>query len=297
LFDAHMPYAPPRPFDVEYYDKAKDPRDPALPITVDERHFPPPLTGVRDVDYPAALYKGEVTYLDGELARLLSRPRFKRAIVAFTADHGESLGRHGVYWDHGELYPDSIHVPLIVAWPTAPKGARVPGPVDQLDVGRTLLDLSGLASTTVPGRSMTRFVAADPARPDVVHSISAYGFSASATTSTWHAILTLKVHTRDPFDLGPRMAMHQVELYELANDPHCENDLANSRPEVARQMRAEILRWLGGARRLDWDLAAPRDSSTLANLAGLGYVEQREALPRSGWFPESCACAECARYR
>ena len=80
------------------------------------------LRGLTDVEFPHAQYRAEIDYLDTQLAGVFSLPRFRSAVVAFTSDHGESFGQHGVWWDHAELYPDSVHVPLILAWPGAPAG-------------------------------------------------------------------------------------------------------------------------------------------------------------------------------
>ena len=112
LFDAHTPYAPPAPFDRAYYPKEKDPFAAELPAPdLDPRLFPTNMPGLKDLEYPASQYRGEVSYLDAELARLFAVPRIARGIVAFTADHGESFGAHGVWWEHAELYPETIHVP------------------------------------------------------------------------------------------------------------------------------------------------------------------------------------------
>ncbi|WP_212750632.1 hypothetical protein, partial [Streptococcus pseudopneumoniae] len=95
LFDAHGEYLPPEEFLRPYLD-ALEPREGS-----DELHF-------KDVE--RARYRGEVSYLDHELGRLLSLPRFERGVVAFTADHGESLGAHGIDFNHAELYPDTTAV-------------------------------------------------------------------------------------------------------------------------------------------------------------------------------------------
>ncbi len=75
------------------------------------------LPGLRDPEWVRAQYRGEVSYLDGELGRLLESPRFAQGIIAVTGDHGESLGEHAIWWDHKGLYPNCLRVPLILAWP------------------------------------------------------------------------------------------------------------------------------------------------------------------------------------
>ena len=57
-----------------------------------------------------------------ELARLLDSERMRNGIVAFTADHGESLGDHGEQ-SHGLfIYESTLHVPWVMAGPGVPAG-------------------------------------------------------------------------------------------------------------------------------------------------------------------------------
>src|SRR5690606_14477718 len=115
LFDAHSPYRPPEAFAARYYPAGRDPFDPSLPPPdLPDGVLGWDLEGLRDPAWPAAAYKGEVSYLDMQLGRLLHHPRAGAGIVAVTADHGESLGHHGIYYAHSMLYTDSLHVPLVL---------------------------------------------------------------------------------------------------------------------------------------------------------------------------------------
>ena len=157
LFDAHTPYEPEESFITAYYEdpeRAFDPRGEfvdEVPEAVIETLYPDPA--LKDIQFPSTQYKAEISYLDQELSRLLDLSVMRNAIVAFTADHGESLGAHGIYFSHDGLYPDSIHVPMIIRYPGGPKGARSSIPIEQIDLGRTLLDLAGLVGTEFPART------------------------------------------------------------------------------------------------------------------------------------------------
>ncbi len=75
-------------------------------------------------------YDSEVGYTDHHVGRFLDAfAKSKLAsntLVIFTSDHGESLGEHG-YTGHGrKVYQPSMRVPLIVAGPGVPAGARTP---------------------------------------------------------------------------------------------------------------------------------------------------------------------------
>jgi glucan phosphoethanolaminetransferase (alkaline phosphatase superfamily) len=84
------------------------------------------------------------------LGRLRETERGKRAIVIYTADHGEAWGEHKVYAHTLDLYGEQINVPL---WIDAPPGAlsadrmselraaAASRPVYTPDVSATILDL------------------------------------------------------------------------------------------------------------------------------------------------------------
>lgn len=296
VFDAHSPYEPPPPYDVAYWPADRDPADPSLPSPDLPGEFLERLApGLRDLGFLAAQYRGEVSYLDAELGRLLAHPRLSGAAIAVTADHGESLGQHGVFWGHEELYPDTIHVPLIVAGPGVPAGRRAEAPVRQIDVGRTLLDMAGLEAVEFPGVDLRRFLGASP--PDVAgeprFAISNDASSASITLDGWHLMLQLTDH--HPEHLLEARRRHELELYHLPSDPGCARDLALERRDLARELRGRLGAWLADA---GPGLAArgPGDRETLEELALLGYVEPETPLVDPPRYDPDCGCAACRRY-
>ena len=276
LFDAHAPYEPPEPFASDY---AED------------------IPESRSIERQRALYRGEISYLDHELGRALQHPRIEDALVAFTSDHGESLGAHDVYFLHAELYPDTLRVPLVLAWPGAPRGTRVGSPVTHLDLGRTLLDLAGLRSAPFPGGSLLDHLdrpAVDAPAPQFFLSSGALS---AAVLEDPHLLVFHLVEHDGPGKRGRRYARHEVELFDLADDPGAERDLASERKPQARRLRALLLDWLDAPR--DRSLASGRDTSEdrVAELAGLGYggaatdVQAVEAT----FVDADCDCAECAK--
>ena len=88
-------------------------------------------------------YLGCVTFIDRELGRLLDALRAsgleENTVVAYTSDHGEMLGKFGMWWKCS-LYEDSCRVPLIVAGPDFEPGTRTQTPVDLLDLQATLFE-------------------------------------------------------------------------------------------------------------------------------------------------------------
>ncbi len=94
------------------------------------------------------LYGGEVAYTDhwvGELVDSVEGVAGARGlVVVLTADHGESLGESGFYFQHGHATtPEQARVPLVVVAPGLEPGRRE-DVVSQVDVMPTLLELAGL---------------------------------------------------------------------------------------------------------------------------------------------------------
>ncbi len=292
LFDAHGPYDPPPPWDRRCWPAGADPADPSLPgPEVTGMRVPPWGEGVRDPEYLRALYRGEVGYLDEELGRALLHPRLASAVIAVTADHGECLGQHDIWWSHHDLYPDTLHVPLILAWPGAPAGRREAAPVRLIDLGRTLLELAGLSASDFPGRDL---LASGGGRPRF--GLAGGRQSVSVNAQGWHLILHLVAHQRES-GRGAR-ELHQVELFDLAADPGCERDLVDSQPGRAGELRTLLVRWLGRAQDLGWASRGDLDPEMARALAELGYADQIE----DDWservlFDADCACPWCERFR
>lgn len=275
LFDAHAPYRPPEPFAGRYTDAL--PRSPA-------GTFKDPEAAQR------GFYKGEVSYLDRELARVLDHPRFRDATIAFTADHGESLGAHDILFQHVELYPDTVRVPLVLAWPGAPAGTRVPGRARQMDVGRTLLDLAGLGAVEFPGRSLIEEHAGEP-----LFALASEATSASVLHEGWLLVLHLAAH-QVPGNRGPSYAHHQVELFHLAEDPDCLVERSVAEPGRARRLRELLIAWLGAGHERGFAEAAVLDAQSLDNLEALGYAGGTATSGDEAWFTPD-GCENCAPFR
>ena len=293
LFDAHAPYAPPAPFDRRYYPPDQDPFDASRPPLERAERLPEWLSGLRDRAFPRAQYRAEVSYVDSALAQLLEHRRVRDGIVAFTGDHGEIFERGDTYYGHQGLYPATLHVPLILAFPGAPAGTRVREPVHQTDLGRTVLDLAGLAQRAFPGASLLGR-AGDASGSDTRRfALSSRGTVASMTEGRWHCVLTLQ-ETGKPEDGSARR--HAFELYDVREDPDCRVDRAAGEPEVARRLRRALLAWLEAADDTLHARKADLGAAERANLEGLGYAADDGPETELGVDPD-CACEECGRWR
>jgi arylsulfatase A-like enzyme len=287
LFDAHTPYVVPEGFDLVDYDGPADPFDEALPALGLGDLLPPSLQGVRVLDYPRAQYRALVSSLDHELRRVVELPRFRDGVIGFVGDHGESLGQHGIYFNHGQLYPDSIHVPLLIAWPGARAGQRVMRPVRQSDLGRTLLDLAGLETAPFPGRNLVE-LAASARAPDPRFALASAGTSAAVSWQGLHLIL----HLRPP---SPRWDRHQVELYDLEGDPGCTRDQVDERPDDVRRLRRLLIDWLHQAEARFAKGPVNEDPELREALRELGYLDGVTTGSLTSELFSEDGCAWCLR--
>ena len=225
-----------------------------------EPHSPwAPPEKYRDLASP---YDGDVAYADELLGRFLEGLRAKglhdRVILAVTSDHGEGLGDHGEQ-EHGIfLYREAIHVPLVLRLPGgAGGGTRVKGPVAQVDIAATLLDLAGLPADGMDGVSLRPALASGSAPARTVYSETLYPRYHYGWSDLYAAS-----EARFRFIRAPK-----AELYDLEKDPKEKENLAAQRAPAVASMEAWLGKTMGG-------VTAPEavDADTREKLAALGYI-------------------------
>ena len=228
------------------------------------------LTGVRDVHFPLAQYRGEVSYVDAQVGRLRAELEklgiADRTIVLVTADHGESLGEHGIYFDHFGLHEPTLHVPLIVWAPGRVAPARRSETVRGLDVAPTLLALAGLGT---PATMQGRNALAPPSVAEPLVAEASQGRQIMIREGPWKLIRTLR-----DFHYVPAFWREAgtSELFRLDDDPGEQDDVLARHAEVAAALEAKLAGWMvahGGAMP---GSAAPEPGVERA-LRALGYAE------------------------
>jgi choline-sulfatase len=155
--------SPHPPFDIPepYFDKVKE-SDLAIPDNVGKWYpYQSPLqlyalTGFIGTRYSRedwskiwTKYYGLVSLLDHEVGRIIdalkNKGLYHKALIIFTADHGEMLGSHSL-WMKNCMYEASAHVPLIVKFPEGfhPAVKQTDQLVSLIDVWPTLIDYLGI---------------------------------------------------------------------------------------------------------------------------------------------------------
>lgn len=185
----------------------------------------------REQIIPAA-YEGKVTHLDEQLRNLFdqlrSRGLDKNLLVIITADHGQSLGEHGLFGHRSSLYLDQIHVPLLMVWPgKIPAGLRVSDVVGLQAVPGTIGELASLGRNVFPGGSLTGCWTGGACGDESVLSELSFPESRSGKSLRPIWIKSL-ITSRRHFILEQN---GQVELYDWPSDPREARNLADSPEE------------------------------------------------------------------
>jgi arylsulfatase A-like enzyme len=188
-----------------------------------------------------ALYDAEVASNDAAfgalLARLGSTGLSEETVVVFTSDHGEEFYEHGG-WLHGRtLYEEQLRVPLVVRLPGAP-GRVLPGPVEQIDLVPTLLELAGLPPDLgLPGRSLVAEIrgagAVDRTARTAFATLDRRGVRAAAAVRAQWKLLFRE-------QSGGALLRPPFELYALSSDPAERRSLVAERPLRRRWLEGQL---------------------------------------------------------
>lgn len=220
-------------------------------------HFPyAPPGGPFSGDHAA--YLGEVAYADSQIERLareldsLGRDRTASLWVVL-ADHGEGFGEHGER-THGMLLHGATHrIPFLLAGADVPRGT-IEGQVSTVDALPTVLARLSLPVPEVDGLDVLAPLPEQRAVP--LESLE------GARTHGLAPVIGLR---RGQWLWEASPAEH---LWNLADDPYEEHDLAAAEPERSRSLRS-VRRSLGIA---PFERSAPASAETARALRALGYM-------------------------
>ena len=273
----HAPYAPPPPYDSAFLDEPS--REGPRLRTVPGLHGGIPrqwaVRGRDRLGYYVAQYDGEIAAVDEQVGRVMDAlhrsSAASRTVVVLTSDHGESLGEHDYYFDHGEdVFEPSLAIPLVVIAPGVAPGIRVDAFASTLDIVPTVLDAVKVSyPPDLAGTSLLPVARGESNGSDRLFAQNDRNLSA-----TWDRRFKL---VATPVRDGRRLA-----LYDRVKDPGETKDVSRSRPEDLRQQRRELERHL---ERVDREWAATRrltegaagepkmSAEACEKLKALGYVQ------------------------
>lgn len=292
--DPHGPYIPPSGFDQQFADyHAKQFAGQKIPA----RLLPPYQRQyeaghlVLDLAFYQAQYDREIRYLDGEIGRLLETVGWSTRedmLIVLTADHGESLGEHDYYLEHGALsYQPTARVPLIVALEgTVPAGQRIERAVGLVDVSATMVELAGLSIPRMfEGTSLAGALRGDASADWPQHVFMQSGSvpnapQLSVREGRWKLIRIAFPPERK------LMTGNEYELYDLVADPGETTNVAAAHQNVVERLVEALDSWyasrperIESGEALDVEAL---DSGSRALLEALGYLQPEGSAEEPG---------------
>jgi arylsulfatase A-like enzyme len=217
----------------------------------------------------AALYDGEIAFMDAEIGRFLGTLKdmglAQRTAVVVVADHGEAFGEHGTKYHGFRLYREETAIPFIVCdlGGNLPPAPGRPSTVSTLDVAPTILDLAGItAPSSMRGRALFR-----EAAPAAAYCVCV----PEARRRSKYAVGRLEALVSS----HEKLIVHAngtAEYYDLETDPRETINLAEEEPGRVAELRADLER----IRETVEPAPAPTfsaDRETMDKLRTLGYVK------------------------
>jgi arylsulfatase A-like enzyme len=317
--DPHFPYEPPPGARDKFQNDARF--DPSVKVNVSpdkpkqqmfgigSEHM---LEGHTDLAFYIARYDAEIAYTDAQIGRLLDemkkRGMLAKTLTAFTADHGESLGDHGYFFDHGRFsFQTCLHVPLVLHYPGVLKPRVDRQPAELIDLAPTLLEAAGVPLKNgfwMQGRTLTprlRGQAPAPAetpggdrpggdRPGdeaaavLDHPGLAFSEAGWENHDKWQKVVRdarfklifAQTRPEQRFIGGEGV---RFTLFDLVNDPGETVNVIDKFPREAERLKKELWRWQRAPRfNVEVDTqggtcgARDMDEATRQLLHSLGYI-------------------------
>jgi arylsulfatase A-like enzyme/Tfp pilus assembly protein PilF len=201
LYDPHLPYTPPPPFDEKYDDP----------------------------------YDGEIAYTDSQIVWIIellkNKDLYENTLIIVVGDHGEGLGDHGEK-DHGIfIYDTTMKVPFIMHGPgVIPAGIRIDDQVRTIDIFPTVLDFLKIR---IPGDC--RGTSLRPLLEGKNLELDAYGETYLPLLACGWSELKMLRTNEWKYIRAPK-----PELYHLESDADEKRNLINRESEVAARLEKRL---------------------------------------------------------
>jgi choline-sulfatase len=170
-------------------------------------------------------YYAIISHLDAQIARILARleetGQAGNTYIFFTADHGLSVGQHGLMGKQN-MYDHSMRPPLLVAGPGVPRGKREHMAVYLQDIMPTAIEYAG--------GEVPRWVEFNSLRPLIEgkQTLSNY-------PEVYGAYMDLQRMIRvEDYKLIVYPQAGVLKLFDLINDPYEKHNLAAASAEQDR---------------------------------------------------------------
>ncbi|MEM7535991.1 MAG: sulfatase-like hydrolase/transferase [Chloroflexota bacterium] len=188
-------------------------------------------------------YYGIITHMDNAIGRVLDaladNGYANNTIVVYVADHGISIGQHGLMGKQN-MYAHSVRVPMIVSGPNVPAGQEVHALTYSYDLFPTLCEMAGIdVPASVESNSLVSLVKS-PEGDGRAHVCTVYrDVQRMVNDGEWKLI---RYYHSDVTDTGE----DTIQLFHVAEDPWELNDLSKDPAHQDRlaSLAATLSTWM-----------------------------------------------------
>jgi arylsulfatase A-like enzyme len=262
--DPHFPYTPPGPWTDRF--QGDEHFDPAVKVPLSDRPQQQMLgigpdrvlAGRDELAFYVARYDAEIAYNDHWIGELLAaaatRGLLARTLTVVTSDHGESLGEHGYYFDHGRFgFETCLRVPLVFHYPGVLAPRVETAPIELLHLAPTLLEMAGVEleeGTWMQGHSLLPRLRG--AAPDGA-AAPAFAEAGWEAHDKWqkvvrderYKLIYAQTRPEQQWIGGPGV---RFTLYDLGADPGETRNVADEHPEITEALKRDLATWNGAER-------------------------------------------------
>jgi arylsulfatase A-like enzyme len=254
-----------------------DPHAPYLP--------PPPYSNMFDPDYKGnsggtnsklehlmALYDGEIRFIDSRFSLIIKKIKelgiLENSVLFFTSDHGEEFRERGNLHHSSSVNGEQINIPLLIRYPELFKKMSEKKLVQHIDIFPTVLDILHIKHPSIPleGSSIlarnNRSITQKKGQKTIIseHSRKDKGLGLQ------------KCIIRGEWKLIHNIRLDSFILFNIYEDPAETTDLAEEKPEAARQLKALLLSWEQRLKGIVDPKSIRLEKKTKEELKSLGYI-------------------------
>lgn len=235
--DPHTPYIPPTEH-IQPRPPGRDIRE-VKPKLIAGMHREMNQKGRFNEGHFTSLYDGSIHYVDSQIGRILDHIEksglHENSIIIISADHGEDLGEHNFYFNHGPLtFNAASRVPLMIRWP-GKQPRRVRRVVSIMDITPTLFDALDIPAPKYPLQGRNLFTDRTQRRLKLFGQLGTFGMVAGH----YHYIEVLPQLQRQ-LGLEPRY------IFNILKDPYEKENLiaefSNLADSLSREYKAYFSR-------------------------------------------------------
>jgi arylsulfatase A-like enzyme len=229
-----------------------------------------------DKEQLRGLYDGGILYADAHVGALINELEqldlLEKTVIMISSDHGDLLGEDGWRYEHGGASDDwQMHVPLVMAGPGLPRGARVSALTENADIVPTLIELLGLnTDARTDGKSLLPLLGGSCVGP-----LHRYVFARYVTGGYDGTTCYIIRDKQYKYEYTPDL--NTEHLYRVPDTVPKREDLRELKPEIAAAMREYVQDNLVLLREEYDNLPSKAFHFTLRSIAEK-VVEPKEAL-------------------